>query len=65
MTEDQERISVPLHWHIFREAEDGGKQFMLPIYHKADEAMAAATALNQSDQRHYSVEECQNPACLK
>jgi hypothetical protein len=30
MSEPQEQAAVPLHWHIFRHDEHGGKQYMLP-----------------------------------
>lgn len=63
MSEPQDQAAAPSHWHIFRHEEDGGKQYMLPIYHKQSDAVEAVAALKVNDQRNYDVEKCQNPTC--
>jgi bifunctional DNase/RNase len=63
MTEPQEQTAVPSHWHVFRRDESDVKQYMLPIYSKQSEALAAVAALKMHDPRNYEVEECQDPAC--
>jgi hypothetical protein len=63
MSEAQEQAIVPSHWHVFRYAEDGSKQYMLPIYSKHSDAAAAVSALKVHDQRNYAVEECHNQTC--
>jgi hypothetical protein len=63
MSEPQDQAAAPLHWHVFRHKEDGGKQYMLPIYRTQGDAMAAVAALKVHDHRQYDVEKCQNPTC--
>jgi hypothetical protein len=63
MSEPQEQAAVPSHWHVFRHEEHGGKQYMLPIYTKQSDAVAAVTSLKVSDHREYGVEECQDQTC--
>ena len=61
MSTPQEQAAV--HWHVFRHEEDGGKQYMLPIYRKQSDAVAAVAGLKVNEKRNYDVEECQNPTC--
>jgi hypothetical protein len=63
MSTPQEQAAVHSHWHVFRHEEDGGKQYMMPIYRKESDAVAAVAALKVNDQRNYDVEECQNQSC--
>jgi hypothetical protein len=63
MSDPQEQAAVPLHWHLFRHDEHGGKQYMLPLYTKAHEAMAAVAALKVTTHQTSEVEECQDPTC--
>jgi hypothetical protein len=65
MTEHQEHGSETLHWHVFRQEEHGGKQYMLPFYSKYDDAVAAVAGLKMNDPREYGVEECQDQTCQK
>ena len=63
MTQDRVRTSAPAYWHIFREVGPGVKQYMLPIYRRPGEAMAAVAALEQSTHRQYHVEVCPHTRC--
>jgi hypothetical protein len=63
MTQDRVRTSAPAYWHIFREVVPGVKQYMLPIYRRPGEAMAAVAALEQSTHRQYHVEVCPHTRC--
>jgi hypothetical protein len=63
MSAPQEQAEVPSHWHIFRRDEQGGKQYMLPIYTKPSDAMEAVAALTVNDHRTYEVEACQDQTC--
>jgi hypothetical protein len=63
MSKPQEQAAVSLHWHLFRHDAHGGKQYMLPLYTKANEAMAAVAALKVTTHQTYEVEECQDPTC--
>jgi hypothetical protein len=65
MSDPPEQAAVPLHWHLFRHDEHGGKQYMLPLYTKANEAMAAVAALKVNTHQTYEVEECQDPTCQR
>jgi hypothetical protein len=65
MTEPRERAAVPSHWHVFRQEESGVKRYMLPIYTKHSDAVAAVAALKVHDPRTYGVEECQDHPCHK
>ncbi len=62
MRAPQGQAAVPSHWHVFRREEDGGTQYLLPIYHKRADAVAAVATL-ADDQREYGVDACQDHAC--
>jgi hypothetical protein len=63
MTQDRVRTSAPSDWHIFREVAPGVKQYMLPIYRRQAQAIAAVAALEQSTHRPYHVEVCPHTSC--
>ena len=63
MTQHSIRTSAPSHWHIFREVAPGVKQYMLPIYSRQAQAIAAVAALTQSTHRQYHVEACPHTSC--
>jgi hypothetical protein len=63
MTQNRVRTSAPAHWHIFREVAPGVKQYMLPIYRRQAQAIAAVAALTQNPQRQYHVEVCPHTSC--
>jgi hypothetical protein len=63
MSEPQKQAAVPLHWHLFRHDEQSGKQYMLPIYTKENDAMEAVAALKVNTHQTYEVEACQDPTC--
>ncbi len=63
MTADHERTPAPSHWHVFRREEDGGKQYLLPIYSRHSDAVAAVAGLKEQHHREYGVEACQDHPC--
>ncbi len=62
MPTPQDQAAGPSHWHVFRHEEDGNKQYLLPIYSKHADAVAAVATL-ADDQREYGVDACQDHAC--
>ena len=65
MTQDCVRTSAPSHWHIFWEVTPGVKQYMLPIYSRQAQAIAAVAGLKQSTHRQYHVEVCPQKSCRR
>jgi hypothetical protein len=63
MTQDRVWTSAPAYWHIFREVAPGVKQYLLPIYSRQGQAIAAVAALEQSTHRQYHVEVCPHTSC--